>query len=221
MNTNKKALLFSFFTLLTSHVLVKTETTIVTISGQQVMQDSETGKRIQKELQEAQQELAKPLQKDQVTLQKKEKELIEKKKKLDKEAEEIANSKLLSQEAKQSKYEELQDSARELEEDKAELERLAKRLQAEAKKVETKMSQMYQEKMGNFDTKIKTTIREVAERENWHVVLMEESVVYSSSKISKTTEIVKELNKHEKNKEPKRRARDEDNNQEPSGLNIF
>lgn len=205
MNTKKTALLYALLALVSSERAAASTsknsgTTVVTISGQKVIQLSDTGKKIQKKLQNEQDALAKPLQKDENTIRTKEKELQDKKRKLDKEAEEISTSKILSQDAKQRKYEELQDQVRILEEDKAELDRLVKRLQTDAKRVEAKMSQMYQEEMTEFDKKIKSLIEEVADREGWDIVLMEESVVYASSKVSKTDAIIKEIDGRENKK---------------------
>lgn len=196
MNIKQTILLCTFLTCTTSNIIFNT-TTVVTISGQKVIQNSETGKKIQQKLQKEQESLAKPLQAEETIVRKKEKDLQEKKRKLDKEAEEIANSKLLSQEAKQRKYEELQDQVRSLEEDKSELERLVRRLQDNAKRVENKMSQTYQEEMTAFDKKIKQLIKDVAEKHGWDIVLMEEAVVYASKNVSKTDIIIKELDNSE------------------------
>lgn len=217
MNIKKSTLLYAILGLFTTEAAqadMKNKmngTNVVTISGQKVIQLSETGKKIQKKLQSEQEILSKPLQKDETIVRKKEKDLQEKKHKLDKEAEEIATSKLLSQDAKQRKYEELQDQVRGLEEDKSELERLVKRLQSDAKRLEGKMSQMYQEEMTEFDKKIKHLIEEVAEKEGWDIVIMEESVVFASKQVSKTDFIIKELDGRESKKSgPARRGREDD-----------
>ena len=170
------------------------KTSIVTISGQTVVQKSKAGQELQKKLQAEQAKLSRPLETDEKGIRNKEKELQDKKRALDKEAEEINSSKLLSQEAKQRKYEDIQDKVRILEEDKSELERLIKRLQADAKRLETKMSQLYQEEMAKLDTKIRDCIKAVAEREGWDIVLMEESgIIYASHTVSKTDMMIKEL----------------------------
>ncbi|MBI2353302.1 OmpH family outer membrane protein [Candidatus Dependentiae bacterium] len=169
-------------------------TIIVVISGQTLVQKSKFGQTTQKELERKQQELSKQLQEDEKIVRKKEQELQEKKRALDKEAEEIASSKLLSQDGKQRKYEELQDRVRSLEEDKSELDRLIKRLQADAKRVEAKMAQFYQEEMTKLDQKIRKTIQQVARREGWDIVFMEESgIIYASEEVTKTEVMLREL----------------------------
>ena len=179
-------------------------TIVVTISGQTVVQKSKIGQKVQKKLQEEQEHLSKPLQEDEKRIRIKEQELLKKKQELDKDAEEITNNKLLSQDAKQRKFEGLQDRVRVLEEDKAELERLAKRLQADAKRLEGKMSQLYQEEMSKLDVQIRDIIKDVAAREGWDIVLMEEAVVYAAPSVSKTDVIIKELDElDKKNNTPK------------------
>ena len=204
MNRTKAALLVTFAYFLSAHMIHSesatkhsTGTIVVTIKGQDVVQLSKAGQKINKKLQDEQDRLSKPLQKKEQEIKEKEQKLLETKKKLDKEFEELTKNSLLSNEAKQRKFEELQDKARNLEEDKSEIERLIKHLQNDAKRLDAKMSQMYQEEMGKFDAKIKDIIRKVAKREGWDIVLMEESVVFASESVSKTDIIVKELDKDE------------------------
>lgn len=190
MNIKKTSLLFALITILAAE---KIESNVVTTSGQKIVTESKIGQELNEKLQKEKERLSKPLQEDEKVIIEKEKVLQEKKKEIDKEAEEISNSKLYSPEAKQKKFDELQEKARRLEEDKAELERLIKRLQADAKRLEAKMTQMYQEEMGKFDGLIKETIKSVANKEGWDVVLMEEAVVYANPAVSKTDFIIKEL----------------------------
>lgn len=190
----KKAAFYTCLSFITQNLYTEAPGTVtVVIHGQEIVAKSKIGLKVQKELQTEQEASSKPLQKDEQEIRAKEQNLINKKRELDKDAEEIANSKILSQEAKQRKFEEMQDRVRQLEEDKAELERLTKRLQADAKRFETKMSQLYQEKMNKIDVKIKEVIEFVAQREGWDIVEMKEQIVYASSRVNKTDIIIKEL----------------------------
>lgn len=213
MNVNKLLLCMSL-TLLTHDFFADSEkkefshknsgTIVVTISGQTVVQKSKIGQKVQKKLQEEQESLSKPLQEDEKRIRIKEQELLKKKQELDKDAEEITNNKLLSPEAKQRKFEELQERVRMFEEYKAELERLAKRLQADVKRLEGKMSQLYQDEMSKLDVQIRDIIKDVAAREGWDVVLMEEGVVFAAPSVAKTDVIIKELDDlDKKNNAPK------------------
>ncbi len=203
MNTKKTALLCAFTLFASSNYLLSDSqkhsgTVVVTINGQKVIHTSKAGQEINEKLLKEKDHLSKPLQEDEKNIIKKEQELQSKKKNLDKEAEEVSKNSLLSTDAKQRKYDELQEQARRLEEDRAELERLIKRFQSDAKRLEGKMSQMYQEEMSKFDATIKDTIKTLSIKEGWDIVLMEESIIYSSPSTSKTDVLVKELdNRHQ------------------------
>lgn len=166
---------------------------VVTINGQKIIKDSKIGKQINDELMAEKDKLAKPLLADEQHIMQKDQQLQKNKQDLDKEASEVTTSTLLSDEAKQRKIEGLQEKARLLEKDKAELELLVKQIQQDAKRLESKMQQMYQEKMGKFDAKIKEVIKSIAATEGWDVVLMEEQVVYAGPSVSKTDVIIAKL----------------------------
>lgn len=166
--------------------------TIVTVNGQEIMTKSKTGQKMQKQLKDSQDELTKPLQPEQEKIQKLEKDLLSKKEKLD---EEIANSKTLSTDVRNKKLEELQDDAATLDSMKRDFDRLVQKFQNEMRKVESKFQEHYQKLMTKFDTLVRETIKDLAQRENWTIVLMEESVVYATKAISKTEMIIEELDK--------------------------
>ncbi len=200
---------------------------IVCISGKDIMEKSEAGEALQAKLQSAQEEAAKPLKEEEAKLlkkqqqlqaaqaeaQNKQQELQAKKDALDAdvvEFEKIAPA--LSEEARNKKIEPLQargqslvDDKRKfdrmvqaLEDDGLEFNRMQQKLQADVKKMEAKMQALYQKEMNPFDALVKETIQEVAQREGWYIVLMQESVVYAHPSRSKTQLIITELNKKTK-----------------------
>ncbi len=147
---------------------------IVTVSGQEVMTNSETGKSVQDKLKSAQEKLAAPLQKEGEKLQKEDQEIADKEKsgKIDKSELEFA---------------------------KRELGLKIQKLQAEGQKVEAKLGEMYQKEMGKFESSIKETIKELAQQNNWDIVLMEEQAVYVNKKaVSKTSDVIKKLDEKTK-----------------------
>ena len=149
-------------------------TVIVTVSGQEVMMTSETGKAVQERLKEAQAKLAAPLQKEGQAIQAKEQKIIDKEKdpKSDKSA---------------------------LEFEKRELGLQIQKLQAEGQKIEAKLSEMYQKEMSKFEALVKDTIKELAQRSGWDLAIMEEQAVYVNKKaISKTSDVIAELDKRAK-----------------------
>ncbi|OGB86041.1 hypothetical protein A3J41_00025 [candidate division TM6 bacterium RIFCSPHIGHO2_12_FULL_38_8] len=149
-------------------------TIIVTVSGQEVMMTSDTGKAVQERLKEAQSKLAAPLQKEGQAIQAKEQKIIDKEKdpKSDKSA---------------------------LEFEKRELGLQIQKLQAEGQKIESKLSEMYQKEMSKFEGLVKDTIKELAQRNGWDLVIMEEQTVYVNKKaISKTSDVIVELDKRAK-----------------------
>lgn len=172
---------------------------IITISGQKVMTDSETGKTIQLKLQDEQKKLTAPLQAEEKKIQDLEKKLMADKDGLEKDFTELDKAaKALSVEAKEQKAEGLRDRALKFEDKKRELDRLIQKFQADAGKVEKKMTDMYQKEMGKLDTLVKETIKELAQKNGWEIVLMEESVVFASPKVSKTPMVIEELDKKTK-----------------------
>jgi Skp family chaperone for outer membrane proteins len=149
-------------------------TVIVTVSGQDVMMNSETGKAVQERLKSTQEKLAAPLQKEGEKIQKKDQELAAKEKdpKADKSA---------------------------LEFEKRELGLQIQKLQAEGQKIEAKLGEIYKKEMGKFENSVKETIEYLAKMHNWDIVLMEEQVVYVNKKaVSKTAEVIAELDKRTK-----------------------
>lgn len=172
---------------------------IVTISGQKVMTDSETGKTIQEKLQEEQKKLTTPLQIDEKKIQDLEKKLMADKDSLEKDFSELDKaSKMLSAEAREQKAEALRDRALKFEDKKRELDRMIQKFQADAQKIEKRMTDMYQKEMGKLDGLVKETIKDLAQRNGWEIVLMEESVVFASPKVSKTPMVIEELDKKAK-----------------------
>lgn len=172
---------------------------IVTISGQKVMTESETGKAIQVKLQDEQKKLTAPLEKDKNVLQGLEKKLTETKKAIETQyAEFEKTSKMLSAEAREQKAEGFRDSALKFEDMQQEFNRKAQSFEASAQKVEKKMNDLYQKEMTKLDGLVKQTINELAQKHGWEIVLMEESVVYANPKSSKTSMVIEELDKKTK-----------------------
>ncbi|MCX5924210.1 MAG: OmpH family outer membrane protein [Candidatus Dependentiae bacterium] len=199
MNNSKTTLFFSLAALLCFSDIsadAKTGSSIVAISGQKVIADSEAGKAIQSKLQSEQEKLAKPLQEDEKKAQAKGQKLQAEKDALDVEVADFEkNAKMLSEQARQSKIESLQDRGQKLEDGKRDLDRMVQKLQADAKKVEAKMQAVYQKEMGNFDALVKDVIKEIAQREGWDIVLMEEALVFVNPSVSKTNLVITELDK--------------------------
>jgi outer membrane protein len=167
---------------------------IVTISGQEVMTRSETGKNLQDRMQREQTKYAEPLKKEEEAVKKAEKTLMDDQEKLQKEfAEFDKNVKMMSAEAREKKQAELQDKAIKFDDNKRKFERDVAKLNAEGQKVQQKMSDLYQKEMTKLDAFVKSTIKEEAEKNKWDLVLMEESIMYASPKISKTNMIVEKL----------------------------
>lgn len=172
---------------------------IITISGQKVMTDSDTGKAIQLKIQDEQKKLTTPLQIEEKRIQDLEKKLMADKDNLEKDFTELDKSaKMLAAEAREQKAEALRDRALKYEDMKRELERMIQKFQAEAGKIEKKITDLYQKEMGKLDALVKETIKELAEKNNWEIVLMEESVVFASPKVSKTSMVIEELDKKAK-----------------------
>lgn len=194
--TQNKIIIAVYFSTLFTFVNAEN---IITISGQKVMSESETGKTIQLKLQEKQKDFASPLQAEEKKIQDLEKKLITDKESLEKDFAELDKaSKTLSAEIRDQKAENLRDRAIKFEDSKREFDRLVQKLQVDARKVEAKMSELYQKEMAKLDNLVKDTIKDLAQKSNWDVVLMEESVVYSNPKISKTNMVIEELDKKAK-----------------------
>ena len=200
---------------------------VVCISGKDVMESSDAGQALQTKLQAAQEEASKPLQseakkveqkqqelqKQQEIILKKQQELQAKKDSLDSDVaafEKVASS--LSEDARNKKMEPLQAQGQELMDEKRKFDRMVQsfedegiefgrmqqKLKADAEKINAKMQGMYQKEMGAFDALLKETIQEVAQREGWYLVLMQEALIYSHPSKSKTDIIIAELNKKTK-----------------------
>lgn len=198
IHNNTKLIALYFATMFTA-LHANAGLSMVTISGQKVMTESETGKAIQLKLQDEQNKLAKPLQTDEKKIQDLEKQLITDKESLEKDFTELDKaSKSMTAEAREQKGEALRDRALKFEDKKRELERMIQKLQAQANNLEKKMTDMYQKEMGKLDSLVKETIKDLAQKHGWEVVLMEESVVYANPKVSKTPMVVEELDKKAK-----------------------
>ena len=177
MNRINIATSFIIFSMLQATNFLHAEnkaTLIVTVSGQEVMMNSETGKSIQERLKDAQTKLAAPLQKEAQTIQTKEQKINDK----EKDPKSDKNS---------------------LEFEKRELTLQLQKLQAEGQKIEAKLSEMYQKEMAKFESLFKDTVKDLAQRNGWDIVLMEEQSVYVNKKaVSKTSEVIAELDKRAK-----------------------
>lgn len=167
---------------------------IVTVSGQRVMTESQTGKEMQEKLQREHKKIAEPLEKAQIELQAAENHLKNLQDTLQKEFTKFdTEAKTMSESAREKKQIELQDKGLDFETKKRTFERDAAKLQADARKIEAKMSEMYQAEMMKLDKLVKETIAEEAKKRGWKVVLMEESVMYADSSISRTDIIIQAL----------------------------
>lgn len=142
---------------------------IVTVSGQEVMMTSDTGKAVQDRLKAAQEKLASPLQQEAEIIQSEQQKIIK----------------------------EDQDSNADkgaLEFKKRELALKMQKLQAEGQKVEEKLGEMYKKEMAKFEASVKEVIASLAQRHGWDIVIMEEQTVYVNKKsVSKTVEVIAEL----------------------------
>ncbi len=170
-------------------------TIIATVSGQEVMMNSETGKAVQDHLKSAQEKLAMPLQKEGEKIQQKDQEIAAKEKdpKSDKSA---------------------------LEFEKRELALQIQKLQAEGQKVEAKLGEMYKKEMSKFENSVKETIEHLAKINNWDIVLMEEQAVYVNKKaVSKTLQVITELDKRTKAANLAKKQALEKDAQKDAGLN--
>lgn len=172
---------------------------IVTVSGQKVMTESTTGKAMQEKLQREHKKASEPLEKAQQDLIKAETSLKSLQEDLQKEFTKFdSEAKTMSADARDKKQIELQDKALDFESKKRTFERDAAKLQADAQKIERKMSELYQTEMTKLDSTVKATIKEEAEKNNWDLVLMEESVMYANPRISKTDAIISKLDEKTK-----------------------
>lgn len=170
---------------------------IVTVSGKQVMMESETGKAIQDRLQKVQTDMATPLTTEEKKIRDKEQKLLKLKEGFDKDATEFEKTaKNLSNEELTQKAEAFQDRKVKLEDEKRELDRMIQKLQAEARRVEAKMGEIYQQEMSKFEKILNETIQHLANLHGWNIVMMEENLVFSN--VSKTKEVIAELDKKAK-----------------------
>lgn len=170
------------------------ESSIVCISGQRVISESQFGQDIQSRLQAEQEKLTKPLQAEEKRIQERAQKLESEKSALDGTVADFEkNAKTLTTESRAQKLEQLQERAQKIEDEKRELDRMWQKLQAEAKKVESKMQSLYQQEMGKLDALVKTTISEMAQQFGWKIVLMEEQLVFASPNSSKTKEVIAKL----------------------------
>ena len=194
MNTlqSRKVLVTIF--LVAPFALIAEELKIVTISGQEVMTKSETGKKLQDKMNNEQTKLTESLKKDETDIKKAEKSLMKEQEDLQKDfADFDKNAKMMSSEGREKKQTELQEKAIKFDDNKRKFERDVAKLNAEGQKVQNKLSELYQKEMTRLDTFVKTTIKEEAEKNKWDLVLMEESIMYASPKISKTNMIIEKL----------------------------
>jgi len=168
------------------------------------MDDSEAGKAIRAKVQSEQEKLTKPLQEEDKKLQAKGQKLQAEKEALGAEVAEFEkNAKMLSEQARQSKIDSLQDRGQKLEDGKRELDRMAQKLygnpnlniEGDVQKVEAKIQAVNQKEMGIFDTLVREVIKEVAHREGWDIVLMEENIVFVNPSVLKTNLVIAELDK--------------------------
>lgn len=161
---------------------------IVTVNIQEVMISSEAGK----EIQQLQTDLVTPLQQEEQSVNKKSQALKDLKDQLDKdivEFEKTANT--LSKESYTQKMEALKERAQKLEGKKQEFEVLVQKLQADGQKLQAKLSK----EMSKFQALVTETIKDLASKYGWDIVMVEESAVYTNPALSKTKEVITEIDK--------------------------
>ncbi len=194
MNTTSSNKTIFAIMLLVPFATIDATVSIVTVSGQKVMTESTTGKEMQEKLQREHKKIAEPLEKSQEELQKSETSLKKLQDTLQTEFSKFdTNAKTMPIDEREKKQIELQDKALDFETKKRTFERDTAKLQVDARKIEGKMSELYQAEMMKLDKLVKDTIKEEAEKVAWDLVLMEESVMYASPKISKTSIIMEKL----------------------------
>lgn len=198
-NTHKFLVLSAFFSLLVSHCAHAT--VIVTVSGQKIMMESETGKNIQIKLQEEQKKLTSQLMADEKKIQEQEQQLIAYKEALEKEfmaLDQAMKKNAFSSEERDKKAEEMHAKSMNFEHKKMDLESAAQKLQADAKKVQQKLGEIQQKEMAKLDNSVKVAITELATKHKWDIVFMEESVVFANGALSKTDEVITVLDQKAK-----------------------
>ena len=183
-------------------------THVAVVSGQQIVMESAEGKAIQGKLKKDQESLMAPIQKVHEEIEKGEKSFAELQKKGQKLAEELqSGEKMLSQAAKDSKINALKDLEEEAKYKANDLQRLAEKRNNAVKTAEEKMKAKYNELMMPFNQKIETTIKKLAHKEKWDVVLMKEQCVYVGETVDKTDLVVAALDE-EYNKEKSKESAD-------------
>ena len=184
-----------------------TATHVVVVSGQQIVMESAEGKAIQAKLKKDQEALMSPIQKIHEEIEKAEKSFSELQKKGQKLAEELqSGEKMLSQAAKDSKINSLKDLEEEAKYKANDLQRLAEKRNNAIKSAEEKMKTKYNELMMPFNQKIESSIKKLAHKEKWDVVLMKEQCVYISESVDKTDLVISALDE-EYNKEKAEKAK--------------
>lgn len=205
MNCFKKIMAFALAFATTSTFTIS----IVTVKGSQVIKESQRGIAINEKLQKEEKRLTPNLNNLRSKLEKKEAEILKKQKALNEKAKEFEKSApLLSDEAKQRKFESLQEEKRVIDEEASELQRLGRKYNAEAQRVKEKLDKLNEKELVSFNDEIKETIEEAANEFNWDIVLMEESVVFSSKKVNKTKVVIDRLNKKEEKRIKMKIAKD-------------
>lgn len=173
MNASKTtltALFFSCFSMLAvAEELSKSKSmSVVTVSLQKVMMDSDTGKALQDRVKAEQVKLATPLQKKGEEIQVKQEKIIAKDKDVN-----------------------FDKSALDFE--KRELALEIQKIQAEGQKLEAQLYEMQQKEMTKFQTLVTDTIKDLAVENNWDLVVAEEQVLYAKPGISKTKDVIAKL----------------------------
>ena len=171
---------------------------VVSVKGEDVMKKSKRGNKNILDTQEDERKQMSPVVNQEKAIKNQELELLKKQKDLNDRAKELEEkSKILSQEAQREEFENLQEEKRKLEEAAHDLQRAMQKLNDEFKRIQQKLKMSYQEKMAEFDKEVKETIQALAIENGWDIVLMQESLVYSSAKVDVTDTVIAKLDVQE------------------------
>ncbi len=181
---------------------------IVTIKTESLVKESKWGIRIQNNIMQEHKKLTAPFEKLEAEIKNKENVLIEKQKALAKEEADFKNqASILSPDARADKYDDLQKQHRDLDEDAAAFQRAMKKAYEDAKKVDQKIEMVNRKEMAAFEQEVKSVIEQVAQAQNWDLVLPKEMAIYASSATDKSQVIINKLDEIEAQREKAEKAK--------------
>jgi len=190
-----------------AHEASQAQVKIVTVETKKLIEDSKAGESIREKMTKEGQKLSAPFTKIEADLKAKEASLIEKQKNLAREEEKFKTEiSLLSQDAASDRSEELQRTRRDIEEEVVDFQRTMRKAQEDAKKVDQKLEQLYRKEMMVFEQEIKDIIDEMAQEEEWDIVLAKEAVIYAGKATDQTHAVIKKINVKEEKRTEKAKA---------------